>query len=514
MAQNYPLSVQPSVGIQRDGTMFDTTRCTDGSYTRFYKGRPQKVGGCETIINGNNNIIRTIISINASNSVYVYTGTAYSIQFIVTTPDLITSAIIDVTPTGFNSTNPNYKWTISTLSISNVDYVIALAAPNVNDLSYYGILGDNAPLQPVINTVDSQPIMASGGVIAVGSYIFVYGSNGTIQWSNGTSIDTFPTANIATYPTTKFVTANPVKSGQVLSGIFWSTNYLVQLSLSGTDASGAPVFINSYVSTESTLLSDGCVVSLDPFFYWIGNNSFYQYNGSVLSLKNTTNKQWFFKNINPNNKEKVFGMANRIFDEIWWCFPYGSATENTNAIVYMIEADDWYDTDQFSRSCGISSSTDFPYPIMCSSQPISDGSAVLYPIWVHEYGWDQVVLGKTLAIKSYFTTNYFNSMSQNNPFQSQVMFIDSVVPDIEKVGNMTLTLNTKAYPNSPGVTVPIPPNAPYILTDTTEFLTIAEKATLFTATFSNNSVGGTFLMGNTQFMVRPSTDQRPAPAAS
>lgn len=512
MAQYSTLDLAPEIGIQRDGTAFDSNKFNAGSWTRFYKGRAQKMGGYTIINNGTDEIVRNVFSLNIEGKVIVYLGRSTGLQYLTIDADLVTTTAVDVTPSGFNpGGDPNYTWSFATVAYNSIDYILALPALNGADISnttpgqlYYGIVGDPNPLQPVNDITSGDPIMATGGVTVAGNYILVYGSSGNIFWNDGATITGWPTANIVVFQTSKFVYGAPVRSGPTLSALFWSLDFVAQLSLN-TDT--PPTFQSSYVSTQSTLLSANAIVSFDPFFYWPGNNTFYQFNASVMELQNTTNKEWFFNNLNRNNKEKVYGFVNRIYNEVWFLFPYGDSTENTNACIYSIDNSTWFDTDQIPRSCAVPSSTEFPYPIMCSSKVVKNGSADIFPIWAHEYGKDKVQLGQTIAIKAQFETNWISARDQQTP--SAVLNIDTLIPDIQLTGNMSVVFNNRAYPNSPAVT-----SDPFVITPATEFLTVRQKASIFSATLTSNVVGGSFLFGKTQFLVTSASDERPGPATT
>lgn len=510
MAVMTPIDLKPRVGIQRDGTSFDSDQYTDGLWTRFYKDRAQKMGGYSIIDNGNNTIIRNIFSINAQDSVIVYIGRSTGISFMVINEDLSTIGEINVTPSGYTE-DDNNTWSISTVSYNDIDYVLAIPLPNAEDISnkipgtlYYGVVGQTIPLVAVPNAPQ-----VTGGVTTVGSYIFLFGSNGVITWNDGDGIlsdptTNWPTDNTITFESTQFVAGAPVRSGPTLSALFWGLDFVAQLSL---NSDTPPTFVSNYVSTESTLLSANCIVSLDPYFYWIGNNSFYQFNASVVELQNTTNKEWFFNNVNRLQKEKVYGFANRIYNEIWWLFPYGDATENTNAIIQQIDTQSWFDTANIPRTCAISSSTQFPYPLMCDSQGVQNGTSTIYPIWIHEYGTDKVQLGQTIAITASFTSNWID-VGDIDPSMN-VAIIDTIIPDIQQAGNMTVSFALRGYPNSPPITSSL-----FTITPTTEFLTVRQKASIFSATFTSNTAGGAFLMGRTRFLIKPAGDERAGPSAS
>jgi hypothetical protein len=95
------------------------------------------------------------------------------------------------------------------------------------------------------------------------------------------------------------------------------------------------------------------------------------YNGVVREVPNNLNLNWFFDNLNYDQRQKVFAIKVPRFGEIWWCFPFGDATECTHAVIYNVREGTWYDTElpnsgrtngQFPRV--------FQYPLMIGSTSI------------------------------------------------------------------------------------------------------------------------------------------------
>src|ERR1700678_3224562 len=125
MAADHIIDIlSPQPGIQRDGTQFDTKLCIDGQWTRFYRGRPKKIGGHLLIDPGNNEIIRNIYNVDQSASVTdCYLGRASTLS-VCSIPNNIGNPEFDRTPSGF-VTNPNNNWTFDRFTVLDV----ALEAP-------------------------------------------------------------------------------------------------------------------------------------------------------------------------------------------------------------------------------------------------------------------------------------------------------------------------------------------------------------------------------------------------
>lgn len=78
----YTLSVQP--GIKRDGTKFETREYSDGTWCRFQRGVPKKMGGYRTLFTSLNGIARGMIANATSGVNYIFSGTNSNLQVFTT----------------------------------------------------------------------------------------------------------------------------------------------------------------------------------------------------------------------------------------------------------------------------------------------------------------------------------------------------------------------------------------------------------------------------------------------
>jgi len=100
-------------------------------------------------------------------------------------------------------------------------------------------------------------------------------------------------------------------------------------------------------------------------FYWMGVDRFYLYNGSVQVLPNDKNVNWLFNNLNYEQRQKVWATKVPRYNEIWFFYPRGTATECTDAIIYNVKDKLWYDAGEApgaQRSAGYTTEV-FPTPI-------------------------------------------------------------------------------------------------------------------------------------------------------
>jgi hypothetical protein len=107
------------------------------------------------------------------------------------------------------------------------------------------------------------------------------------------------------------------------------------------------------------------VIEYDGIYYWCGVDRFLLYNGVVKEIPNAMNQNYFFDNLNYAERDKVWVSKVPRFGEIWWFYPRGEATECTDAIIYNVRENIWYDAGQAlgaQRSAGYFSQV-FHYPI-------------------------------------------------------------------------------------------------------------------------------------------------------
>jgi hypothetical protein len=211
-------------------------------------------------------------------------------------------------------------------------------------------------------------VSVSGGVVTLHPYVFVYGNDGLIRNSGAGNVQDWVSAdaNEVSVATGKIVQGLPVRGGSnAPSGLFWSLDSLIRVSYIGGAGTPPQYWRYDLISSQSSILSSQSVIEYDGIYYWCGVDRFLLYNGVVKEIPNAMNQNYFFDNLNYAEREKVWVSKVPRFGEIWWFYPRGSATECTDAIVYNVRENTWYDAGQAlgaQRSAGYFSQV-FPYPI-------------------------------------------------------------------------------------------------------------------------------------------------------
>ena len=211
-------------------------------------------------------------------------------------------------------------------------------------------------------------VSVSGGVVTLHPYVFVYGNDGLIRnCSAGNANDWVSAdANEVSVATGKIVQGLPVRGGSnAPSGLFWSLDSLIRVSYIGGAGTPPQFWRYDLISSQSSILSSQSVIEYDGVYYWCGVDRFLLYNGVVKEIPNTFNQNYFFDNLNYDAREKVWVTKVPRFGEIWWFYPRGTATECTDAVIYNVRENCWYDAGEAvgaQRSAGFFSQV-FHYPI-------------------------------------------------------------------------------------------------------------------------------------------------------
>lgn len=258
------------------------------------------------------------------------------------------------------------------LNLVNVDNAVPTQVligdllPNSNNQWEFNGLADTGGQNPTY-----QAIAVSGGVCVLYPYTFVYGSNGYIANNNVSGVYgeqniadwNGATANQVNMAAAKIVKGMPVRGGtNSPSGLFWASDSLIRVSFTGA----APLYWRyDIISNQTSIMSSSSVVEMDGTFFWLGVDRFYLYNGNVSVLPNDKNLNWLFDNINLEQRQKVWTTKVPRYNEIWFFYPRGTATECTDAIIYNVKDKIWYDAGSAigaQRSCGYTTEV-FPTPI-------------------------------------------------------------------------------------------------------------------------------------------------------
>lgn len=404
----YPLVY--SSGVQRDGTSFQSTYCTSAQWIRFQRDRVKKIGGMKGVnipnININNVTNLRVYPANEIGRMITFIGHRAGIAMLTSegadwNPNLPAINILTL-----QNPSDNYMWeseiVVDVLGGVPTTYIIFMltnnsinivqntpsrffrkqVSPVLNTDPVEEITNTNTPRQGITNNAFIDPLM-NGNLCFASPYLFIFGSNGLVRFSNTTNPFSFTNTSSFTISADKVIYARPIRGGpNAPSLLFWTLSTVVRVTNTGLNNSNIPVFKNENISNDSSILSSKCVVEYDGFFFWPGVDRFFVYNGIVDELPNRLNQNYFFDNLDLARRQQVFGVKNAKYGEIWWFYPVKDVPGNSRAIVYNKRENYWYDTN-ISREAGTFSNN---FGFMATwGQPINTTLDNQNYLWRHEF---------------------------------------------------------------------------------------------------------------------------------
>lgn len=526
-----PIRSEP--GVKRDGTRFEGDFYVDGQWMRFQRGLPRKIGGYRAISKYLREVSRALHEYTQNSLTYVHSGSANFVERFYIDNGLNTSVVTNRTPASLTA-DANNMWQFDVVAAAGLggNQIVAQVAPNLNCICnnvggqlFYGDLLGTAPLNEVTNLPTGYSL--TGGVVVLHPYTFAFGNDGYVMWSVAGDPSDFTSSGSGAANITgqKIVRGMPLRGGpgNAPSGLFWSADALVRASFVGGNA----IFQFDTISTQSSILGANTVIEYDGIFYWIGTDRFLSFNGVVREIPNNLNLNYFFDGLNSQYRQKVFAMKVPRYGEIWWCYPRGEATEPSHAIIYNVRENTWYDCElpNGGRSAAVSPSV-FPKPLMTGVTPsigpeeirvteasdtrITEGGDVrvtedsedlLYKLWIHETGVDEVDGLSIQPIRSYFETADMSLpvMSQENK-ALQVLMVE---PDFVQSGDMTMQVTGRANAKAPEVSSEVKTiyETPPTPQDQVVYFKTQRRELRFR--FESNAIGGDYQMGLVLVHIQP-----------
>jgi hypothetical protein len=451
-----------------------------------------------------------VTAINAGTGSHGYTATNVNAVITISANVSVGSNpngyVVAVTSTTITTTKTNmaggsFAYTTSTNNLwmfdyqydssTSQNYIIAHAAPNkeciCNDQGgqiFFGDVLGTTPLQSITLPAGAN---VTGGIVSLHPYLFYYGTDGVIGWSKpGEPTNLTATgsgAGVARVWGQKIIKGLPLRagSGSAPAGIFWAYDAVIRATFTG----GATSFQFDVIATDTSIISEFCVVDYDGVFFWCGVDRFLMFNGVVREVPNQMNLNYFFDGINQQQKNKVFAFKVPRYGEIWWCYPRGDATECTHAVIYNVRENTWYDTElpNYGRSAGQFSNA-FAAPILTGT--VDDGSG--YKVWIQEQLTDEYDGSEIRPIQSYFETADLSALVQG---RNEYLRITRIEPDFVQSGPMTVQVTGRANARAPEVySTTFAEDKPY-----EQIVMLKEQRRELRVRFESNAVYGNYQMG-------------------
>mgnify|MGYP003135053735 FL=1 len=290
--------------------------------------------------------------------------------------------------------------------------------------------------------------------------------------------------------------------------LVWTDNALYSMKFVG-----APfTFGFEQVGTNCGLIGMNAAVEVDGVAYWISNNGFFMFDGTVKTLTASV-EDYVYNDFATTKGQQVYAGINNLFSEVVWYYPSAGSTYNDRYVVFNYGESNpqqglvWY-TGTEARTSWIDA---IVYPKPYATKFDSTGTGTFPSIvgetglgqttfYEHEVGTDQINPdGTTTAITSYIKSYDFDLDLQGDG--EFFLSISRVLPNFKTLtGTATFTMGIKAYPSDTQTTSPY---SPFSVTSSTQKFNTRARGRFGNVKIENQSAGEDWRFGTLRVDIRP-----------
>ena len=236
-------------------------------------------------------------------------------------------------------------------------------------------------------------------------------------------------------------------------------------------------------------------IDLNGVSYWMSQDSFYLFDGTVKKLPCTV-EQFVFNNINQTASENAFAGHNGEFNEVLWFYPREGSSQINAIVAYNYLEQTWW-TGTLSRTTWIDREVfDNPIGTEYDSNATANNETILgltngaTQAYLHETGNDADGEAMTAFVKSGSV-----EIGEGN----DILFVQKLIPDIQnQSGVLNMDLEFKYYPNNSNSVIKTT-----TFTDSTDFVSLRGRGREFTVNVVSNTTGTAWRLGTQRFDVQP-----------
>ena len=293
--------------------------------------------------------------------------------------------------------------------------------------------------------------------------------------------------------------------------LVWTDNALYAMKFVG-----APfTFGFEQVGTIFGLIVKNAAIEIDGVAYWMGNNGFFSFDGTVNTLPCSV-EDYVYDDIDTTKGQQICAGINNLFTEVIWWYPTANATFNDRYVVYNYGQDNanlpmgnWYTATNTNamRTTWIDSLVyPKPYATAYNSSntgtfPVIQGETGLGQtvLFEHEIGTDQINPdGSTTALTSFVESFSFSlQKDQSEVFLAMRRFL----PNFKVLtGNNQITISVKDFPADPSAATTL---SPFTITSSTTKVDTRARGRYANIKIENTGAGESWRFGTFQVDLQP-----------
>lgn len=386
-----PLNIQP--GVYRNGTDYQSkSRWRDANLVRWYESTMRPVGGWRRRSNSQmTGMCRGFLAWRTNaNARWIGAGT-HSKLYAMNEAGTLT----DITPSGFTAGSANavlnlgygggpyglFSYGTPRADTGTVTPATTWSMDNWGEYLLACSNADGKIYEWDLNTANdavaltNAPVSNKAVLVTAERFVFALGAGGNarkVQWSDQEDNTVWTPAITNQAGDIELETVGSIVAGKRLRGV---NLIFTDVDVHTAQYQGPPyVYGFERIATGCGLISAQGVAAVESVAYWWSPAGFFMYDGFVRPIKCEV-LDYVTKNLSPQQRSKVYAVANNQFGEIWWFYPSATNTEVDSYVTYNYREQHW-SIGSLARTAGTDRGV-FNYPLMVST----DGY-----IYEHEVG--------------------------------------------------------------------------------------------------------------------------------
>lgn len=444
------LPLKIPAGFYKTGTDLDASgRWEDGSLVRWRDGSLRPVGGWR--VNGNiasitQNAPRGMHTWQSNNGTRYVASGSYNELFAVvsggTSYDITPSDLSDGLETAAYNVGYGYGFygtgfygvprpqtgnlvEATTWSLDNFgEYLVACSTADGRLLEWQlGASSDAA-------VISNAPTNNAGLIVTEERFILALGAGGNprkVQWCDRENNTSWTPATTNEAGDIELQTSGQIQTAIRTRG---KTLIITDIDVHTATYIGPPYVMGfERVGTSCGIISRKAAADVDMGVFWMGNGSFFRFDGNVASEVPCAVHDHVFADMNTSQKSKIWAFTNGQFGEIWWFYPSSGSNEVDRYVAFDYKENHWL-IGELARTTGAPRGV-FEYPMLMNE----DGA-----LYDHEVGI------------SYETSSSQQTVfAQSGPISigsgDNIMHVTDLIPDEKTQGGVDVTFKSRFYPN-------------------------------------------------------------------
>ncbi len=334
-----------------------------------------------------------------------------------------------------------------------------------------------------------------------------------IRFSEDESINKYTPQATNTAGTQRLQDGTKIMGGLVAKEniLIWTDNALYTMKFVG-----APfTFGFEQVGTNCGLIGKNAAIEIDGVAYWMGNNGFFSFDGTVNSLPCSV-EDFIYDDCDTTKGQQINAGINNLFTEVVWWYPTQGSDFNNRYVVYnygqnnaQLPMGNWYTgTNTNSIRTTWIDSLVYPKPYATAYNSSNTGTfptiigetglgqSVLFE---HETGTDQVNPDGSVTALTSFIQSFSFSLQ---PDQSEVFLaMRRFLPNFKVLtGNNQVTLSIKDFPSEDDIQTTL---SPFTITSNTLKVDTRARGRYANIKIENTGVGESWRFGTFQVDIQP-----------